>query len=329
MTTGTSIADMTLSGTIPTGGYVPFVVSVTGGGFSDLLNYRYDLGTALSLKVSKSSTGGVVIVGQIGSGIRPEGQLVLQNEVTSPGHTILSLYNVIANEEAAIESVGVLSNGAIQQQGAEFWRWVDGDNSPGAYEVVWARHLVRNGQDNTPIEVWGRNAVRVCRGDTANQSWNDPPPENTFEVYTFARIGSYLNIGPNILYDPSNTETIRLSVEGGIEAGEVPTAGSGAGTMRYGFQAGWSDANDETYVQSRDTVAETFQKIGLYGSEIRIGDAGQKVGFGGVTPILPPTITGNLSGTLSELQAIVGQMLIALSTVDGSGRGILTNSTTS
>ena len=50
--TGTQISDMTISATIPEGGYVPFVITSAEPGFSLTSNYIYDLGTDLLTRVS-------------------------------------------------------------------------------------------------------------------------------------------------------------------------------------------------------------------------------------------------------------------------------------
>lgn len=50
--TGTQLSDMTISATIPAGGYVPFVVTSAEPGFSLTSNYIYDLGADLLTRVS-------------------------------------------------------------------------------------------------------------------------------------------------------------------------------------------------------------------------------------------------------------------------------------
>lgn len=65
MTTG-QISDMTVSATIPEGGYVPFVVETSAGGFLSSSNYRYDLRAGLDAKVSLialAAGGGAALVG--------------------------------------------------------------------------------------------------------------------------------------------------------------------------------------------------------------------------------------------------------------------------
>lgn len=71
MTTGTQISDMTISATIPEGGYVPFVITSAEPGFSLTSNYIYDLGTDLLTRVSYTALAapaGAGLVGKIGGG---------------------------------------------------------------------------------------------------------------------------------------------------------------------------------------------------------------------------------------------------------------------
>lgn len=67
--TGTQISDMTISATIPEGGYVPFVITSAEPGFSLTSNYIYDLGTDLLTRVSYTAlaaAGGAALVGSTG-----------------------------------------------------------------------------------------------------------------------------------------------------------------------------------------------------------------------------------------------------------------------
>jgi hypothetical protein len=231
---------------------------------------------------------GVNISGKIGTGIRPEGQLVLTNDPADPGHTIISLAQYIADEESAIESVGKLSTGAVQQQGAWFWRWVDDDNTPGAYEVVTAFHMVKTGQDNTPLELWGRNAVRVCRGDTSNESWHDPPAANIFEVWTSARVGTSVAIGPSVLsnaaaYTVNTVGGFRFECEGYGQFGTVV-----GGSMDESVQVGHNGTTG--FIQSFNRVGAIFSPLSIAGLTISIGNTGQSVGFMGATPVTRPAL---------------------------------------
>lgn len=68
MSIGTQISDMTLSGTLPTGSFVPFVVGAPVGSLIPSVNYRYNLGAALLLTASYSAlaaTNGAGLIGYV------------------------------------------------------------------------------------------------------------------------------------------------------------------------------------------------------------------------------------------------------------------------
>lgn len=269
-------------------------------------------GKTLALAALLSPLGGLALIGQGASMVRPEGQLYLANQVSSPGHTIATLDNLIATEEAALEFVGRLSNGAIQQMCAQFVRWVNSNNNPANFNVVWAIHGVGGpGQDNTSLEVWfGSNSVRVCRGDTSNMSWNFPIPNNMFEVYTSQRIGSSLMIGPNHGY--ANSIGFGLEVEGFAAIGTA--SGGGMSNM---IQLGYSVGGSTGFIQVIDGFG-TMLKLAINGSEITLGAAGQKLGLLGATAIARPSATGSRGGN-----AALASLLTALANL-----GAVTDSTT-
>lgn len=262
---------------------------------------------------------GMVISGKIGSGFRPDGQLQILNDPTDPGHTIISLIQQIAGEEAAIESVGVLDNGQAQQQSAMFWRWLNGNNAAGSYEALFAIHLTAFGKDNTPLEMWARNSVRVCRGPTDLETWQDPPPENWFEVYTEAHVGTGVAIGPSMIstatplfagFPGSGATTMRLVVENRAFVGNIV-----GGFIDDGLFMGAAASGG--FIQGYDGAAAA--PLSLEGSIVRIGSTGggNKVGFYGSDGTVKPTITGSRGGNAalaSLLTALAAQNQLTDST---------------
>lgn len=76
MTLGLKLSEMDPSATIPAGGYVPFVVPAATPGFSQLANYRYDLGADLLTRVTYTALAddngsSLVTFTQAGSGMEP------------------------------------------------------------------------------------------------------------------------------------------------------------------------------------------------------------------------------------------------------------------
>lgn len=275
-------------------------------------------GKTLALAAIKAEDGGLALIGSGASSVRPEGQLYLSNVASPPsGHTIITLDQLIADEEAAIEFVGRLSNAAIQQMCAQFVRWTGGDNDPATYNVVWAIHGVGGpGQDNTTLEVWfGSNSARVCRGDTSNESWNDPPPDNVFEVWTEARVGTAVGIGPAMLSNAASpyvrTPTFNLEVQDRAQIGTMAS-----GSMTTAVQVGHNGSTG--FIQSYNNVAGVFSPLALGGSAISVGNSGQQVGFMGATPVSRPTVTGSRGGN-----AALASLLTALAAL-----GLVTDSST-
>lgn len=175
--------------------------------------------------------------------IRNEGQLILQNYPGS-GHTIMSLDNVVADEESAIESVGRLSNGAVQQQGAEFWRWVDSDNYAAGFESVYGLHATKYGADYTPLLIWGRGSVLLGGGLTTNQRWHDPIPDNWTEIGNRLMTRNYQVIGNNHAYYAS--PGFGLEVEGFAQFGTV----DGNGFTNNAVQVGYSSGEQAGFIQA-------------------------------------------------------------------------------
>jgi len=65
--TGNQLSDMTISATIPTGGFVPFVITSAEPGFSLTSNYIYDLGSDLLTRVSYTALAQSTAATLIGS----------------------------------------------------------------------------------------------------------------------------------------------------------------------------------------------------------------------------------------------------------------------
>lgn len=268
-----------------------------------------------------NSKFGLFLTGWLGSGPRPRGQLTLQNldgiPTTEENHVILTLFDLMADEEGAVEFVGRGSDGTAYQRGAAFARWWRGINNPATKEGLFAWHGVYAGQDNTPFIVLNRNTVIANAGDTSGKPWEWDPPANFFWVYTKQKIGTSLFIGPSTKWDTNTGSGYRLEVEGHVAVGEV------VGTaMGRSVQFGYSTAGDTGFIQAFDGSA--FRKLTINGSEISMGLVGQKLGFLGASPVVRPTVTGNLSGsTTAGNNAVLGSLIIALTNL-----GLITNGTT-
>jgi hypothetical protein len=289
---------------------------------SDLLSADQGAWVQMNLR-DLNGRNGLVLSGKINAGVRPEGQLQLYNDPADPGHTIISLVNAIAGEETAIESVGYLSNGATQQQGAWFWRWWRGINHFTTKEVVQATHLIKGTSDVTPQVILGRNTVILCGGATASEvpgyvpPWEWDPPENFVWIYTKAKIGTSLFIGPTETHWDTNVAgQFRLEVEGRVAIGAV--AGTAMGTA---LQMGIGGATD-TFIQSHDGAV--FRPMAISASDLTIGAAGQKLAFLGATPVVRQEVTGVLSAvTDPNAKAVLTSMLSAIAVP-----GLVTASTT-
>lgn len=241
-------------------------------------------------------SGGAIIEGTIGSGPRPDGQVLISNEHTG-GHTIVTLANYLAHEEAAFEGVGVLSNGHYQQQGAQFWRFVNGNNTavpfgsdPG-FESSWSMHLTKYGTDNTPIVLFGRNSLILCGGYTPLLPWEGMglPPASWVDTRCGQSVRGSLNVGPDLSF--SANYGVRLTVQERAEIGMLNSAGN----IERALQLGYSSGGDTAYVQGYNPQLGQFLKLAVAGSEIQLGYSGHKVGFMGAAPVARPTVTCSVS----------------------------------
>jgi hypothetical protein len=233
--------------------------------------------------------GGVIADGAVGSGPRPSGQLLISNAATG-GHSIVTLDQTVVGEESAIESIGTLSDGAIQQQGAQFWRWVNGNSGSASFESSWSNHLTQNGADNTPLILLGRNSVKLCGGSTSGQPWQTSlPPTSWVDVRCSQRIAGYLVVGPDLDYDRHSQ--VGLTVEDGMELGD-----SYAGHVNHALQMGYSAGSGAAFVQAYHVQGGGFMPLIVAGSEMTIGYGGQKIGFLGATPVARPSGTCSVSG---------------------------------
>jgi len=257
--------------------------------------------------------GGIIANGHTGVLPRPNGNVLFQNDGVFGNHAIVSGLNLNPLEEVAYEALGRLSNGADQQHGAFYWRFVNGDNGPTTFHNVWGIHVSKYGQDNNSIIGWGNGAVRLAAGSTlGGGDHNNPPSKDHFvDIYTYGKARGYFMVGPDFEWDQgtlSDTDRFRLQVQNGLIAGRVVTAaGPNKGKIDREVRFHWSDANSEAVFEGYNPVDLVWTKVGVYGVEIRVGSAGQKVGFGGAAPILPPVINGSFAD-LAAVAAVVGEI---------------------
>lgn len=234
--------------------------------------------------------GGYAADGYSNAGPRPDGQMLVTNRYTG-GHSIATFEQHFAHEEAAIESVGTLSNGSQWQQGAQFWRWVNSNNNPANFESSWSMHLTGAGYDYTPLVLLARNSAILCAGYTPTLPWegNKLPPAAWVNVRCPQKVDGYQIIGSDLKYD-RHWDT-GLTVQGRAEFG---AAGSD-GYIDQALQVGYSDGGRTTYIQGYSNGAGKFLPVVIGGSDVTVGYLGQKVGFRGVAPISVPVVQGSRS----------------------------------
>jgi hypothetical protein len=235
-----------------------------------------------------SFASGVVADGAVGGGPRADGQLLISNSGTG-GHTIVSLEQLLGDDESAIESIGVLANGASRQQGSQFWRWVGGNNAVASFEASWSSHLTSAGADNTPLVLLGRNSVKLCAGATSTLPWQSSlPPMSWVDVRCPQRIAGYLVVGPSLGF--GRHPLAGLTVEGLIEAGDA----SGGFSHRV-LQAGYLPDAGAALVQAYNVQDHTFLPLIVAGSDVTVAYPGQRLGFYGAPPTARPQGTCSAS----------------------------------
>lgn len=218
------------------GSAVPTLWSATPGwairytnGITDAMNQQANNGAPVV-----GTTGGMSIRGPLGGGPRPTTTLLLQ-QVNDGDHTIISLMNNFKADEAAIETLGVLSDSSVVQQGAMFTRFLNSVNTVGSYEVVFGHHLVGSGGtgDQIPLMYWSRNSVRLLGGLTAGSPWNSPPPANWLWVSGSQIADTALVVGAGHAY--STATNYNFEVNGRAQIGDV----DGSGVTDHATQIGY------------------------------------------------------------------------------------------
>ena len=243
----------------------------------------------------QSSSGGIRVRGTFGAGVRPEAQIITENTTTS-GHVINTQVNNRPTDEAAFEVVGLLSNGGYTQQYAQFVRWLNDVNTYNAYESLWGMHLTGFGYDNNPINVWARNSVQLCAGDTSTLKWLTPPPANWVDVYTSMKARTSLIAGDHAY---STKALFAAEVSGYFQVGDV----DGSKVTDNAVQIFHSSGAGAGIVQAWRNSTAAYNPLQLWGSSIKWGGGAlmpyqdNAVSFGDSTH--RPTVLWAVSGTIS------------------------------
>jgi hypothetical protein len=194
----------------------------------------------------QSADGGIRVKGSFGGSARPEAQIIFENTATS-GHCIITGYNRVNTEETAWESVGDLANGAIQQNGAIFWRWTGDDNGATTYKSVLGIHLTEYTADNCPLILHSNNSVLLGGGSTTAERWDTQLTANLVDIYTIGRARTSFVVGPN--HGATAATGFRLQCEDYAQFGNV-TAGAIDKALRVGYDTGSDTAFLEGYINS-------------------------------------------------------------------------------
>jgi hypothetical protein len=133
-----------------------------------------------STTIAPFFNGGAMFDGNIG-GFSPgrfDAKITATNAVTG-GHTIVDLINVLANDEAAINFTGMLSDSSFVQMGAIGMFWENFDNNPSTRIPTLYWHGNGWNGDNEPLILKSYNTVVLGAGATSALPFKDAYAANT------------------------------------------------------------------------------------------------------------------------------------------------------
>jgi hypothetical protein len=220
-----------------------------------------------------SVDGGMVLAGQVGAvGVtREAAQLILMNRTGVGSHTFLVMRNVKADDENAISFEGVDSNGSDVQHCGFFSRFVDSDDTAGSIRSVWGVHVSNSSEDWMQLGVWGNNSVRICGPaiSASPEPWNQVPPRNCAEVYTYLWARSGIKAGPDLLEVSDGVGMVTgfgMEIQGNGQWGDELD-----GAIDNAVQVGYSAGASAGFVQAYRNSTTTYIPLNIYGSTIVLG----------------------------------------------------------